>query len=255
MTQPPRLPLPPIDLRRTVGPVEDSAYDNPAGVLVYPRAADAYYERVFDFGCGCGRVARQMMLQTRARPRTYVGIDLNKDAVAWCRDNLTPHDRNYQFLHHDVFNAGLNPRGSKSHVELPVRGEFTFVNAHSVFTHIVEPDLKFAFGQCVDRLAADGIFRATWFLFDRAYFPMMQDFQHSLYVNLDDPTQAAIYDYKFILDLYAAFGLTMTIIVPPVIRGFQWEIYASKDPAAVAAAFPEDAAPIGLMRPPTKRFD
>lgn len=249
------IPLPPIDLRRTVGPVEDSAYDNPAGVLVYPLLADAHYDRVFDFGCGCGRVARQMMLQKRARPRVYTGIDLNRDAVDWCRANLSPHDPNYQFHHYDVFNAGLNPKGSKAHLAFPADGDFTFVNAHSVFTHIVEPDVRFAFGQCADRLAGDGAFRATWFLFDRAYFPMMQDFQHSLYVNLDDPTQAAIYDYKFIIDLYAAFGLTMTIIKPPVIRGFQWEIYATKDPAAVAAPFPEDAAPIGLMRPPTKRYE
>jgi len=48
------------------------------------------------------RQARQLLQQT-PRPRRYVGIDINREMVEWCRANLSPVDRNFQFHHHDVY--------------------------------------------------------------------------------------------------------------------------------------------------------
>ena len=39
-----------------------------------------------------------------------------------------------------------------------------------------------------------GIAVTTFFLFDKAGFPMMQEFQNAPYINLDDPTNAVIFD-------------------------------------------------------------
>lgn len=43
-------------------------------------------ERVLDFGCGAGRVARQMPRHTRAQ---LFGVDINPALVGWCAQNLT----------------------------------------------------------------------------------------------------------------------------------------------------------------------
>jgi len=72
--------IPPMELRQLVGPTEDKDYDNPTGDLVYPQIPGELYETVFDFGCGCGRIARQLMLQ-RAVPKHYLGIDVNRRMI------------------------------------------------------------------------------------------------------------------------------------------------------------------------------
>src|SRR5262245_6139899 len=51
------LPMPPLEMRRLVGPTDLALYDNPNGALIYPYLPAESFRRFFDFGCGCGRVA------------------------------------------------------------------------------------------------------------------------------------------------------------------------------------------------------
>lgn len=248
-----QIPIPPIELRRSVGVEDPSFFDNPARSLVFGDAVDpALYREVFDFGCGCGRIARQMMLQADHVPQRFVGIDLYKPSVQWCTQHLTPVHPGFVFHHYDFYNAGLNPGGARQRPPFPNAGRFSLVNAHSVFTHIIEDNVRFYF-DAVARLMDDcSVARITWFLFNKAPFPMMQDFQNSLYINTDDPTNAVIYDIEFVKALYRDAGLTIYRIEPPAVRGHQWLIYASKGMGHVPCPFPEDHADIGLVRPPTR---
>src|ERR1035438_4553545 len=101
------LPLPPFEMRQLIGLTDEAAFDNPTGTSVVPNIAVDYYNSVFDFGCGCGRIARKL-LQQKPRPRRYLGIDLHAGMVNWCQQNLSPYDRAFEFQHHDIFNAGFN---------------------------------------------------------------------------------------------------------------------------------------------------
>lgn len=40
---------------------------------------------LLDYGCGCGRLARQLISRTQAK---VIGIEIDSDQVAWCRRNL-----------------------------------------------------------------------------------------------------------------------------------------------------------------------
>ena len=66
------LPLPPLELRRMVGPVEPKYFDNPTGQPIIENIPIDKYESVLDFGCGCGRIARQL-LQQKIRPKCPSG--------------------------------------------------------------------------------------------------------------------------------------------------------------------------------------
>jgi len=112
------LPLPPEEMRALVGPTDTAAFDNPNRALVYRDLAGVTGD-VFDFGCGCGRLARQL-IQQRPQPRSYVGVDLHAGMVRWCQTNLAPLAPQFRFEHHDIFNAGFNPHGKPSHTDLPV---------------------------------------------------------------------------------------------------------------------------------------
>lgn len=98
------LPLPPLELRYQIGPLDDADYDNPAGMPILDAFGVPHdvYRAVFDFGCGCGRQARQM-LQQKVRPRRYLGVDIQRRVIDWCNDNLAIADPAFEFLHHDVY--------------------------------------------------------------------------------------------------------------------------------------------------------
>jgi len=104
------MPIPPLELRKLVGPEDPAAFDNPSGTPIYADFGipPETYETVFDFGCGCGRLARQL-LQQNPKPRRYIGIDVHKGMIKWCRNSITPVDPNYQFFHQDVYSPSYAP--------------------------------------------------------------------------------------------------------------------------------------------------
>jgi SAM-dependent methyltransferase len=252
MTTPLRLPLPPLEMRQLVGPLDDASYDNATGSDVFPDVADKTYGAVFDFGCGCGRIARQLIQQTRP-PKRYVGLDHHAGMVRWCQQNFTPLAQQFSFIHHDVEDMGFNPgAGKPATLPFPVKDrEFSFILAYSVFTHIVESSVVHYLHECARILSTDGILRTTWFLFDKRPFPMMQEFQNALYVNAVDPTNAVIYDKAWLRAAAAAAGLAIGKVTPPTIRGYHWFVdFVLASQAGPECAFPDDVAPLGSQPPP-----
>jgi len=233
---------------RTVGPTDPALFDNPTAAATFRAFGDFDYASVFDFGCGCGRIARQMM-QQECPPARYLGIDLHADAVVWCQQNLI--HPSFSFCHLDVRNVQFNPHASACTLPFPAEDNaFTLAVAVSVFTHVLEPHVDFFLGECSRLLRPGGTLLSSWFTFDKALYPMMQAFQNALYINAGDPTNAVIYDREFIFDLFARSGLGIVAVFPPSIRGFQWMIVAEKGAPHRLGSLPEDDAPMGLARGP-----
>jgi SAM-dependent methyltransferase len=242
-------PLPPAELRRLVCH-DDALFElNPQSPLIFPYVSDpTQYRTVFDFGCGCGRIARQLMVQNPP-PERYVGIDINRGMIAWCQRHLTEFDRAFQFHHHDVWNLGLGPDNTRQPTApFPVgSSEFSLVIAHSVFTHLYKDQTEFYLAEIARILTDEGVARTTWFLFDRTTFPMMFDFQVSLFINETDPSNAVIYDWRWLLNVMDAKGLRVTHTVPALLRGHQWELYLEKARAGRPHSFPHDGPAHSMM--------
>ncbi len=215
------------------------------------RPASRLYEFVFDFGCGCGRLGRKL-IQQKPRPARYLGIDLQAPLIDWSQTNLAPCAERFEFRHHDVHSASLNPGATERTLPFPVEsGVVSLFIAWSVFTHLLEADATYYLEELGRVLGPDGVATTTWFFFDKNDYPMMQTFQNALFINSDDPTNAVIFDRAWFLENLARSGLIATKIVPPVIRGYQWLVYIEKqDGSKSAAGFPEDSAPRGIARPP-----
>ena len=246
------IPIPPLEMRQLVGPTDPAAFDNPNGDLVFPFLPESTYEAVFDYGCGCGRLARQL-LQQKPRPKRYVGVDIHRGMIEWDQNNLTPVDPNFQFHHHDVYNPSHAPTNSKR-LTAPFEVEdsaFSLVLAWSVFTHIYEAQTVHYLNEISRIMRPDGIFLSTWFVFDKREFPMMQRFQNTLFVNETDPTNAVIFDREWMKEAVSQAGLTITEAVPPSIRGYHWRVtMRHKRPDDKPFEFPPDEAPYGSMPPP-----
>jgi SAM-dependent methyltransferase len=204
--------MPPLDYRRWVGPVAEAAYENPDGSLVYPEFPPERYASVFDFGCGCGRVARQLILQ-RSRPKRYVGIDLHPELIAWCQANLQPAAPGFSFHHHDVFDRLQNSDPSKPEVlPFPVEdASVTLFEALSIFTHITQPQIAFYLGEAARVLAPEGEMNATFLLFEKDEFAVIaHDAQrNALYIDYDYPSAAVYYDRSWLQDTFKQAGLAL----------------------------------------------
>lgn len=249
-----QIPIPPFEMRTLVGPTDEAAFDNPGGRLVFPYLDEATYEEVFDFGCGCGRIARQL-IQQQPRPSRYIGIDLHKGMIRWCNENLAPRDTGFEFHHHDVRNVVFNPSGSAEFLPFPVgNASFTLVNAFSVFTHLTERQAGHYLSECARVLRGYGVLHSTWFLFDKRDFPMLPDENNALYISDVDPSAAVLIDREWVRGAARRAGLKIVAVIPPTIRGYQWIVMMAPLSAdRPEVDYPQDTAPAGrvlLAKPP-----
>ena len=251
------LPIPPFEMRQLVGPTDEAAFDNPTGDPVFAHVPEAQFESVVDFGCGCGRLARQMM-QQRARPRRYLGFDLHPGIVRWCQRELAPRAPGFTFLHHDIYNPVFNPDPAKPRwLPMPAEdGTARLMIALSVFTHTTQAQTEHYLREAARVLHPDGVLVASWFLFEKRFFPMMHDFQNTLYINVEDPTNATIFDREWLQASLHNLGLGVVRAVQPGLRGFQWLLHIRHLSAGEPViAIPEDQAPFGRLPPPIPVMD
>jgi SAM-dependent methyltransferase len=245
------LPLPPLPMRALVGPTSDEAFDNPAGNPIVEGLPESAWDFVFDFGCGCGRLARKMLQQT-PRPKRYLGADLHAGMIRWCQQNLAPRAPGFEFTHQDVYNPGLNPTGTMEADGFPVPDRsVSLLLGWSVFTHLVERPAEFYLREVGRALRPDGVAILSFFLFDKSDFPMMQSFQNALFINNVDPSNAVIFDRAWLLDRTGSLDLVLERIIPPTVRGFQWLIWLRhRAYGARGVEFPPDNAASGRVPAP-----
>jgi SAM-dependent methyltransferase len=241
------IPIPPLKLRERAGPTDPAQFDNPTRLPIYTHfdVPSEAYTSVFDFGCGCGRVARLLLLQD-PRPRRYIGVDIARDMIAWCQANLSPVDAGFQFLHHDVYSPSYGPRNSlRLSAPLPAGDEeFSLVVASSVFTHLTQPQTEYYLGEIARILKHDGVAFTSWFCFDNASFPFMLEGPFTLYTSETDFSQAVIYDRRWLVETLHRVGLRVRSTTPPSVPGHQWILLLEKRTPGAIDNFPlgEDAA-------------
>lgn len=253
----PEIPLPPPEMRALVGLTDPQFFANPSGRPVFDGLPAEQYRSVLDFGCGCGRIARQLMQQS-PRPQRYEGVDLHAGMVRWCSENLTPVAPEFIFRHHDVLYEGFNPgEGKPRHDRLPFgEDEFSLIVAISVFTHLTQGQAEAYLAELARVLEPTGVLQTTWFLFQKRDFPMMNEDQSTLFINEYDVRNAVIYDREWLRSAASRAGLVVCEARPPAIRGFHWELRLT--PARTGAAeaeWPADDGPAGRQTAPMMPLD
>lgn len=174
--------------------------------------------------------------------------------IRWCNENLAPHAPGFTFLHHDVQNQSYNPGKGKPLLRpMPVKdGSASLLIALSVFTHTIQSDAVYYLSEAARVLCPDGEIAASFFLFEKRFFPMMQDFQNALYINIDDPWNAVIFDREWLAATLQALGLGVVRVEAPTVRGFQWVLHIRRLTCGEPIVpLPEDNAPFQRMPPPS----
>ncbi|MBX3486229.1 class I SAM-dependent methyltransferase [Phenylobacterium sp.] len=97
---------------------------------------------VLDLGCGCGKLTRFLALVPDVR---YVGVDIFLPHVLWCRRAFASIEDRFAFHHFDGYSDVYNPTGAIQTVDyaLPAAdASIDAVAAHSLFTHLHEPEAR-----------------------------------------------------------------------------------------------------------------
>jgi hypothetical protein len=121
----------------------------------------------------------------------------------------------------------------------------------SVFTHTTQAHAEYYLHEVTRVMRPDGMLVASFFLFEKRYFPMMHDFQNALYINIEDPWNAVIFDREWLEASLRNLDLGVVRAVPPALRGYQWLLYIRRLPTGEpVVSLPEDRAPFGRLPPP-----
>jgi SAM-dependent methyltransferase len=167
--------IPPYSLRRMVGaPPFDFSGD--LYRLQGPRwlshlsgvGALASASSILDIGCGCGRVAGEILAHKKPEVR-FVGFDIRKDLIDWAQAHLQPQFENARFFLADLHNARYNDRApfAAAAYAFPfAEDEFDLIYATSVFTHLLDDAFANYFTQIGRVLRPGGKFVGTFFLLD-----------------------------------------------------------------------------------------
>jgi len=219
------LPLPPVSLR-FMGE-DDAQY-----LAIGRGLADLLGEfgltddsRMLDVGCGYGRLAIGILGSRRFRG-TYLGFDILRGHIRWCRESITRAFPNVRFEVLNLHNERYNPAGrlDPTTARFPARsGSMDLCAATSVFTHLDLPTTEHYLDEIRRVLRPGGVAVTTWFIYDDARLPAATSDQSKFPMRTqvgavnriafpEEPLKAIGYDEAYVRTSVVAAGLAVVTI-------------------------------------------
>ncbi len=124
-------------------------------------------QRVLEVGCGNGRLAVPLTTFL-ADGGSYVGTDVVRSGIRWCRRAIASRFANFEFMHVDVRHPLYRPRGRGGEAASFPFGDDSFdvVVLTSVFTHLLPQETVGMLEQAARVLRSGGVLFSTWFVPD-----------------------------------------------------------------------------------------
>ena len=175
-------------------------------------------DRVLDVGCGIGRMA--IPLTGYLESGSYVGFDVGREMVTWCRRNVTPRHPSFEFAWAPIFNRKYNPFGSVGAAEFRFPypdSSFDFAFATSLFTHLLAEEVRHYLAETARVLRPGSRCLLTFFLLtpeavaeltaERAAPPFRYPIEGGLTTDARQPEEATAYRVEAVRSMLAEAGL------------------------------------------------
>jgi len=197
---------------------------------------------LLEIGCGIGRDAFQLIDFLSAEGK-YVGVDVTRDSIVWCQNNITPRYPNFEFIHFDAQHELYNPLGTKKTMDFTLPAEDQSVDRiflGSIFTHLFKEEVIHYMKESARVLKPTGMAYATFFLYsqktinsarDTNLTPFNLKFEHAVgegcYINdAQFPTGAVAYSDEAMRQMMKASGV---YLIRPYLKGWWSGAYKNAD--------------------------
>jgi SAM-dependent methyltransferase len=237
--------LPPNHLRIRVG-VGNRFFSNQTYYLMHAEGFWLHYmatgavtltSTIVDIGCGCGRFAhhlRDFRYQDTYFAGKYIGVDIDEEMLDWCGRNFD--QQRFEFLHSTHASKSYNQAsGNAPAYAIPIPdGSADFVFSRSLFTHLLEPELKNYLTESVRILKPGASMVMSFFSLDHPppTFGGRHTFSHQVgnaaVESLAVPEAAVAYREAFILSLTREVGFAEAEVVGRNPKGWQRDLVARK---------------------------
>ncbi|MER8548165.1 class I SAM-dependent methyltransferase [Mesorhizobium sp. M0854] len=184
--------------------------------------------RVLDIGCGFGRLGAAMGTYLNANGY-YEGLDIVKDCINWCGENVKSPNGNVKFRHADIYNREYNPSGmvkAKDYRFPFADRSFDVVVLISVFTHMNYEDTANYMREISRMLRPGGMCYASYYFLTpvslaamklpKSTFNFRYSFGSYFTASRQTPEFAIAFNETLIRELYKACGLA------PEFRPGEW---------------------------------
>ena len=177
---------------------------------------------ILDIGVGCGRWAhwlRDYNFRGRRFGGNYVGIDIDAEAIEWCRKNYDAE--RFRFEHSSDASVSYNQAtAARTPYRIPAAdAAFDLVFSNSLLTHLLEGELENYLRESHRLLKAGGAMMHSHFNIEHppATYGTRHTFQHRLGNALIEseaqPEAAVAYHTDFLFDLCRRIGFSACEIV------------------------------------------
>jgi SAM-dependent methyltransferase len=180
-------------------------------------------DRVFEIGCGIGRMALPLTQYLEAPAGRYTGFDVVNAGIEWCREHIGNIYSNFEFLHLDFNNQLYNPDGRlNDQGNLPFEDDSVdFLFMTSVLTHLDPGYTAFYLREAARLLAPQGRLFVTAFVLDSANRSLVEAQKARPAFHLEGPgphyiadrahpMAAVAFDQDWLLKTVREAGLTLS---------------------------------------------
>ncbi len=176
---------------------------------------------IIDIGCGCGRFAhplRDYNFKNSHFSGKYIGVDIDPEPLQWCSENFDTE--RFRFVHSTHASTSYQQAGSDAKYTLPVESEtIDFVFSTSLFTHLLEPELRNYYEESFRVLKPGG--RIFMYCFCLDYPPATMGSRHTFrheignarVESLKVPEAAVAYSESFLMNLALSMGFRSAKII------------------------------------------
>jgi SAM-dependent methyltransferase len=161
----------------------------------------------------------------------YTGMDIDLKAVRWCQRHITSRNPNFRFYHADLWSKSYNPNGQLAarNYRFPHEDHaFDLIILTSIFTHLLEEDLRHYLEELSRLLDSEGTVYASFFTYrsrqeaieGTGRHPVKFPCYHGRFAVASDeyPEKAVAYDESFLMEMLRAAGFELR---GPIMYGIQ----------------------------------
>ena len=168
--------------------------------------------KILDIGSGLGRLATGLLWEF-GNAAHYLGLEVNREHVAWCMKHIEALHPNYRFVHVDVSNERYNPEGKlkgADKIRLPVGDEqLDIVYLWGVFTNMGPEEILIYITEISCMLKPGGKCFLTAFVENGVPDVSFNPQGYGPYEYDGSPLFAARYSYDFLVSAFIRHRLKL----------------------------------------------